>query len=338
MESSGSSRVQSERGVSLAFASRSVRRGFSLVEVLLAVFILAIGMIMVASVFPVGANWTRQATEDSVGQVVAQTALSVIQTHYGPNGDLRSFLAPDYLNGPSVPNPGNNNFVLKAPIPPATIAAATPYWLQAIPGFVNIPPNERAYQFGSTNPFPATNFKSCTYFWSALIRLNPAYKVTDPTTNNIVMSSSYKYDLYILVFRKGSPEQQFNSLSVFGGLGEVPFTRHIAATPVFPAYNSYLIPSLWYATGSVGKHDPGRTPSVYDAVPPIGQYGIGVASGTVFRQVVDPVALATPPGAGGAMPRPGIVPGEPVIYSPAPDGTSNAASPLIYVYQTTLSF
>ena len=50
------------------------RGGFSLVEVLLATFILGIGMIMVASIFPVGANWTREATEDSVGQVISQAA------------------------------------------------------------------------------------------------------------------------------------------------------------------------------------------------------------------------------------------------------------------------
>src|SRR4051812_41156300 len=55
----------------------ATRRGFSLVEVLLAIFILGIGMIMVASVFPVGANWTRQTAEGSVSQTIAQSAMSV---------------------------------------------------------------------------------------------------------------------------------------------------------------------------------------------------------------------------------------------------------------------
>jgi len=44
------------------------------VELLLAVFLLAIGLIGLLSVFPIGADWTRQVTEESVAQNVARNA------------------------------------------------------------------------------------------------------------------------------------------------------------------------------------------------------------------------------------------------------------------------
>src|SRR5690242_19549346 len=60
-------------------------RGFSLMEVLLAVFILGIGLIMVATIFPVGADWTRQSTEDSIAQTIAQNAMAIIRDNYAPS-------------------------------------------------------------------------------------------------------------------------------------------------------------------------------------------------------------------------------------------------------------
>jgi hypothetical protein len=104
-----------------------------------------------------------------------------------------------------------------------------------------------------------------------------------------------------------------------------------------------------YATYNPGFHNPDNTPSIYDAIPPMGQYGIGAESGTVFKQIANPfltsAQLATA-GPGGAAPRPYLkgqftpvdAPTEPIIYVPAPDGTDNAASPLIYIYQTTITY
>jgi prepilin-type N-terminal cleavage/methylation domain-containing protein len=308
-------------------------RGFSLVEVLLAIFILGIGMIMVASVFPVGANWTRQTTEESNAQTVVQNALSVLQVHYGPSGDFHRWMAPNFLNPDLTANTFNGNSVLKA-----AGAGRTPFILQAFPNFAFIPPTERAYQFGSATPFPARDATVCTYFWTALVRLNPAHRGGVAATNYIQLSASYNYDVYILVFRKGAVEQRFSTFA-----SEVPNTRDLADP------KSALIPSVGYAGWSRGSYDASQSPSVVNAVPPIGQYGIGAYSGTVFRQVLDP----TPPNAyKAAMPRPMIVVGtsppspmnlepgerEPVIVSPPPDGAGVSASPLIYVYQTTMSF
>ena len=292
-----------------------LRRGFSLVEVLLAIFILGIGMIMVASVFPVGANWTRQATEESNAQTIVKNAQSVLQVHYGVTGDMRSAMAPDFFDPTALPafKPNNANTILTA------ANGVSPFTLQAFPGFANISPTERAYQFGSAAPFPARNVAACTYFWTALVRLNPAHRGGSAGTNFVQPSSTYTYDVYILVFRKGAPEHSFAALS-----NEVPNTR---------SAGQFLLPSVCYAAWSGGTYAANQTPSIQNAVPPIGQVGIGAVSGTVFKQVADPTTNYQ-----SATPRPILSGGELVIVSPQADGTSASASPLVYVYQTTMSF
>ncbi len=335
------------------------RIGFSLVEVLLAIFILGIGLIMVASVFPVGATWTRQATEESIAQTIAQNAYSVLQKHYGPGGNLRSYFAPDFF---TVTNPGppavlapdnsNRNTVLQADfnhtngVPVGTAFPAfhvDPFVLQALPGFYGIPLSERAYLFGSTTPFPvpANKLASCTYFWTALIRLSPAHQVPLGTFsangNGIKPSSSYTYDLYILVFRKGTDQRfNFGPSVVPPGSPEISTVRMDTMTPL--PITPEMMPSLVYAQYAPGSNNGGSTP-VTNAFPPMGQLGIGARSGTVFRQVLDPATYAN------AVARPALLgqpvsalPQEPIIFAPAADGTPNSASPLIYVYQTTVSF
>ena len=317
------------------------RPAFSLVEVLLAIFILGIGMIMVASVFPVGANWTRQTAEESVGQTVAQNALTVLQKHYGRGGDLSLAIAPDFMSATNV------NSVLKAASPSPDPAIPGPYALQAFPFFTSIPVRERCYQFGSNSPFPATNPLNCTYFWTALIRLNPAYMVPSAPVNFVQLSSSYKYDVFILVMHKGDVRHSFFQFST-----EIPGMRNL----VGPAAEQF-IPSVQRVAYSPGTYLINGSPQVQKEVPRLGDVALGGSTGTVFRQMLDPYAVVKGSGPA-AMPRPFIrgynlapagplEPLEPIIYCPPADGTGTSngaglppygASPLIYVYQTTVTF
>ncbi|MBM4052089.1 MAG: prepilin-type N-terminal cleavage/methylation domain-containing protein [Planctomycetes bacterium] len=59
------------------------RRAFTLVEVLLAVFILGIGIISVSALFPVGIVQQRASNDDALGPVVAQHAMGVIRSKVG---------------------------------------------------------------------------------------------------------------------------------------------------------------------------------------------------------------------------------------------------------------
>lgn len=61
-----------------------VRRGFSLIEVLIAIFILGVGVISIAALFPAGIAQQRASVDDIFGQTVANNALSLLRTKLKP--------------------------------------------------------------------------------------------------------------------------------------------------------------------------------------------------------------------------------------------------------------
>jgi len=87
---------------STAQALRSPRRGFSLVEMLLAVFILGIGVISIAALFPAGITLQRQAADDTIGPLVAKNAFATLRSKLSQSdfGDFDDFGAqPSFIPG-----------------------------------------------------------------------------------------------------------------------------------------------------------------------------------------------------------------------------------------------
>ena len=72
---------------------RTTRRAFSLVELLLAVFILGIGLIGISALFPAGIAQQRQASDDIMGPVVADSAVALLRARLSPQqfGTLDAF-------------------------------------------------------------------------------------------------------------------------------------------------------------------------------------------------------------------------------------------------------
>ncbi|MEE8154526.1 MAG: prepilin-type N-terminal cleavage/methylation domain-containing protein, partial [Phycisphaerales bacterium] len=77
----------------------SRRRSFSLIEVLLSVFILGIGVISIAALFPAGIAQQRQSVDDITGPIVAQNALAILRTKLRP-ADFGTF--EEFGTGPPL--------------------------------------------------------------------------------------------------------------------------------------------------------------------------------------------------------------------------------------------
>ena len=60
------------------------RRAFSLIEVLMSIFILGIGVIAIASLLPAGIKQQQNAKNDAYGPVVADSALATLRSRYSP--------------------------------------------------------------------------------------------------------------------------------------------------------------------------------------------------------------------------------------------------------------
>ena len=83
----------------------SRRRGFSLIELLMAIFILSLGIISIAALFPAGMVQQQQSVDDIMGPIVANSALSIV----------RSKVRPEYFGRFEDFTPGSSAVPLRPP-------------------------------------------------------------------------------------------------------------------------------------------------------------------------------------------------------------------------------
>jgi prepilin-type N-terminal cleavage/methylation domain-containing protein len=148
-----------------------LRRGFSLVEILFAIFILGIGLLMIAAVFPVAIKWTNQDVQSTIGLVISRSAVAQLKA-----GGLTG-VAPTIITGLSATVPQPYRYGTPNPTPSVGIVQPT-----------------YAYTANDLNAL---------YWWQAVVvPVNPLAAQGVGYTPNA--SSGQTYQIYIFVFSKGN--------------------------------------------------------------------------------------------------------------------------------------
>ncbi len=159
---------------------QNVNRGFSLTEVLLAVGILAVGMIFIAGVFPAAIHFTTIATERTIAAIAADEAFAKIKIY-----------AVGDVNDPS------DDIKLEKLRTDALRPDETMDFDNIFPATVGIDPNEFAY------PSAGTDITQKQYYWSALCRLTEEY--------NDVNNPNPPVQVTIFVCRRVSPNLKYRT-------------------------------------------------------------------------------------------------------------------------------
>lgn len=273
-------RIDTVRPTVRGLGRRRARRGFTLMEILIAIFILTVGLVMVATVFPVAANWTRQDAERTVAGLIARNAAALIKSTY----TVQDMTVVEPINGKTTPVTFTQH-------------------IEMLPNLsYKLPWAQRAYAFGANPPYPAGNPAAATFYWTALV---------SPAADGAAFG---KFNLYILVFKVNDHSQLFTFTSAADPVVQDPSGGPGGRGATDP----YFIPEVLVSSTGIS-----------DANFPMDSEGIGMNSGTVFRKI--------PGGSGSNVASlPPIIPNEPVIFVPPSPG--NSVDPLVYVYETTLSF
>jgi len=155
--------------------SRAMRHAFSLTEVLIAIGLLAIGMLFIAGAFPVSIHFTAVATERTIAPIVADEAFAKLK-FYGPDFNNAPISDAEFAYpstpSPSAPTPDPNSrqywwsFLYDPdPIDPNTInvvvfvfrkaGVSSQYWVRAslvVPTLQIYPHPELIYVSVSVSP------------------------------------------------------------------------------------------------------------------------------------------------------------------------------------------
>ncbi len=80
-------------------SKQKTTRGVTVMEVLMAIFVMLIGMTGVIALFPVGVHLSQQAADDIVSAMTVQSALAAVRVEPGLRNRVRAYVQGQYNNG-----------------------------------------------------------------------------------------------------------------------------------------------------------------------------------------------------------------------------------------------
>ena len=186
-----------------------LRRGFSLIEILFAIFILGIGLLMIAAVFPIAIKWTNQDVQSTIGLVISRSAVAQLKA-----GGLTGVVATTIPGlSATVPQP----YRYGTPDPTPSVGIVQP-----------------------TYAYTPNDLNKASYWWQAVVvPVAPTTNQGVADTPNAASTSSTTYQVYIFVFSKGdvnntySPQvliQNSNSTALAPSLDETTYSGAGSAT------------------------------------------------------------------------------------------------------------
>jgi prepilin-type N-terminal cleavage/methylation domain-containing protein len=185
-----------------------LRRGFSLIEILFAIFILGIGLLMIAAVFPIAIKWTNQDVQSTIGLVISRSAVAQLKA-----GGLTGVVAT-IIPGLSATVPQPYRYGTQNPTPSVGIVQPT-------------------YAY-------TTNDLNARYWWQAVVvPVAPTTNQGVADTPNAASTSNTTYQVYIFVFSKGNVNNTYhpqlmihnsNSTTLAPSLYEIPYSGAGSAT------------------------------------------------------------------------------------------------------------
>ncbi len=236
------------------------RRGFSLIELLLAVFILAIGIISISALFPAGIAQQQSANDEQLGPVIAEQALGTLRSRLKPEdfGTFEEFgvfnlLNQSVANGSYVyrPAPGDWSWIRPGVIL-ADIAATLPNDAGAVDIFSAgaTPPNGigelTEFPDGITGPSVPNGIYGIPWNSSRTGSSPPAIIVTQrerywpavPEGQAIISPSPYVWDV---MFRRFGGKVQV-AIFVYRVVGVGGAPRAYVAKQIAPNVNQPPVP------------------------------------------------------------------------------------------------
>ena len=182
-------------------------RAFTLVELVIAIFILGIGMISIASLFPAGIKQQEIAEDDVYGPLVARHAMELLRTRLKQEdfGCFEDFSSETLTVRDPIPLQDTTNVADNAFAP--TIAKD---WIWKRPGFVtaddgDFEDRDEAGMYDIFSYYGTRRNTSRSYSGS-----NPPVMISSATLSDVSITTTGNHRLYGIPYNRRIYDEQFN--------------------------------------------------------------------------------------------------------------------------------